>query len=195
MPGVMDYYGYDQESGKLVHVHAHYQLMLGHDLTKNYHLTLEKPLLETAVRQGSFRVPSSRIRAADFRHPDGAETLAPGMSSWSGRASCHGTSGKNWPTCRVEPRTPGCATSWHATCLPSANLCGPRCLEALQPGCPSWRQRKGGPTTCGSSLRAYERKPPVVDTGLKLWRQRAVGGAQAMRSASNLASTSPAAVP
>src|SRR5437667_9364853 len=29
MPGVLDYYGYDRDADKLVHVHAHYQLILG----------------------------------------------------------------------------------------------------------------------------------------------------------------------
>src|SRR5690242_18918744 len=30
MPAVLDYYGYDLDADKFVHVHAHYQLIMGH---------------------------------------------------------------------------------------------------------------------------------------------------------------------
>src|SRR6185436_13778675 len=58
MPGVLDYYGYDGQADKWVHVHAHYQLIMGHDMTKNFRLALEKPYLESAVQGELFRVPS-----------------------------------------------------------------------------------------------------------------------------------------
>jgi hypothetical protein len=40
LPGVLDYYGYDWEAQRFVHVHAHYQLILGHGATKNYHIPI-----------------------------------------------------------------------------------------------------------------------------------------------------------
>ena len=43
MTGVSDYYGYDDQADKWVHVHAHYQLIMGHDMTKNFHLPIEEP--------------------------------------------------------------------------------------------------------------------------------------------------------
>ena len=58
MPGVLDYYGYDEQAEKWVHVHAHYQLIMGHDMTKNFRLALERPYLESAVQGELFRVPS-----------------------------------------------------------------------------------------------------------------------------------------
>jgi thymidylate kinase len=61
MPGVLDYYGYDRASQKLVHVHAHYQLILGHDATKNYHLPIEKQYLESVIQDGLFKIPSPEI--------------------------------------------------------------------------------------------------------------------------------------
>jgi thymidylate kinase len=57
MPGVLDYYGYDRESDRLIHVHAHYQLILGHDASKNYHLPVEQQYLETSTQGDLFRVP------------------------------------------------------------------------------------------------------------------------------------------
>jgi thymidylate kinase len=58
LPGVLDYYGYDQAAQKFVHVHAHYQLILGHDATKNYHLPIEKQYLESIVQEGLFNIPA-----------------------------------------------------------------------------------------------------------------------------------------
>ncbi|MGE5251976.1 MAG: hypothetical protein ACM3QS_17360 [Bacteroidota bacterium] len=57
LPGVMDFYGHDRPSGGLVHVHAHYQLVMGHDLTKNVRLPIEAAYLSSAVQDGLFRVP------------------------------------------------------------------------------------------------------------------------------------------
>lgn len=58
MPGVLDYIGHDEESGRLVHVHAHYQLVVGQDLAKNYHLPVEEAYLSSATQSGLFRIPS-----------------------------------------------------------------------------------------------------------------------------------------
>ena len=58
MPGVLDYYGLDRETKKIVHVHAHYQLIMGHDATKNYHLPIEKQYLELIIQDELFNVPA-----------------------------------------------------------------------------------------------------------------------------------------
>lgn len=42
VPGVLDYYGLDEGSDRLVHVHAHYRLVLGDDMTKNFRLPIER---------------------------------------------------------------------------------------------------------------------------------------------------------
>ena len=66
MPGILNYYGYDEHSQRFVHVHAHYQLVLGHDATKNYRIPVERLLLETAVRHGEIPVTSPEIELALF---------------------------------------------------------------------------------------------------------------------------------
>jgi hypothetical protein len=58
VPGVQDFYGFDAEAQRLVHLHVHYRLVLGHDLTKNFHLPIEKPYLEAADTRGVIPVPS-----------------------------------------------------------------------------------------------------------------------------------------
>lgn len=57
LPGVLDYYGYDADADRIVHVHAHYQLIVGDDLTKNYVLPLERAFIAESVPAGELRVP------------------------------------------------------------------------------------------------------------------------------------------
>jgi thymidylate kinase len=57
LPAIENYYGHDRFSDRIVHVHAHYQLIVGDDLTKNYRIPLEAAFLETTVRDGEFRIP------------------------------------------------------------------------------------------------------------------------------------------
>lgn len=40
-PGLYDYLGFDQVTGKFIHLHVHYQLILGQKYIKNHHLPLE----------------------------------------------------------------------------------------------------------------------------------------------------------
>ncbi len=58
LPGVTDYYGYDRSSGRLVHVHAHYQLVFGSDLSKNYRLPVEKAYLTSSSQKELVRIPA-----------------------------------------------------------------------------------------------------------------------------------------
>jgi len=56
-PGIEHFYGYDAATGDLVHVHAHYQLIVGSDLLKHHRLRAERQFLQSAVQEGVFRVP------------------------------------------------------------------------------------------------------------------------------------------
>ena len=47
-----------KNQGGLVHVHAHFQLILGNDLSKNYRLPLEQDYLRSSVQQDLFRIPA-----------------------------------------------------------------------------------------------------------------------------------------
>lgn len=66
LPGVVDYFGYDEATEKLIHVHAHYQLVLGHDMTKNYRLPIERPYIESAIQAELFKVPSVEFEYVVF---------------------------------------------------------------------------------------------------------------------------------
>jgi hypothetical protein len=66
LPGIRDFYGFDETTTRLVHVHAHYQLVLGHDFTKNYHLPIERAYLNSAIQRALFRIPASGYEFAVF---------------------------------------------------------------------------------------------------------------------------------
>lgn len=45
-PAIEDFLGIDKSTGKLFHLHVHYQLVLGEQYVKNYHLPVEQRMLE-----------------------------------------------------------------------------------------------------------------------------------------------------
>ena len=65
-PGVSSYYGLDGPSGKLVHVHAHYRIALGHPLTKIVYLPIEVPYVDTARRGVPWREPAPEFELVVF---------------------------------------------------------------------------------------------------------------------------------
>ena len=55
-PGIEDWIGFDKETGKLVHIHLHYQLLSGKQYVKEQHLPWENLILDTAVQDPRFNV-------------------------------------------------------------------------------------------------------------------------------------------
>jgi thymidylate kinase len=55
---VEHYYGLDEESGTLIHVHAYLRVITGESLAKNYHLPVEEMLLRNTREVNSIRVPT-----------------------------------------------------------------------------------------------------------------------------------------
>lgn len=58
-PGVVNYLGYDEPSGRLVHLHVHYDLVLGQQHVKDYHLPVEDVLLASLDDIRGIPVPSA----------------------------------------------------------------------------------------------------------------------------------------
>ena len=56
-PAVEDHIGHDEYSGRLVHLHVYYQLILGEHYTKNHRLPLERAFLDGARDLGGILVP------------------------------------------------------------------------------------------------------------------------------------------
>jgi thymidylate kinase len=63
-PGVEDLLGYDDPSGRLVHLHLYYQLVLGQQYLKNHRLPLEQALLTQSILRDGVRVPPPELEVA-----------------------------------------------------------------------------------------------------------------------------------
>ncbi len=61
-PEIEDYLGFDHETGKLFHLHVHYQLVLGEQFVKNYHLPIEKKFLNSTISEGGWiNIPTPEL--------------------------------------------------------------------------------------------------------------------------------------
>jgi thymidylate kinase len=66
MPGIYNYYAFDKSSQILVNVHAHFQLLLGHDFTKNYHIPIELEYIGSSKQKNLFQVPAPEFELIIF---------------------------------------------------------------------------------------------------------------------------------
>jgi hypothetical protein len=60
-PAVENYLAFDEGSGRLFHLHVHYQLVLGEQFVKNYRLPLEEQFLRSARLRHGVYVPSVEL--------------------------------------------------------------------------------------------------------------------------------------
>lgn len=66
IPGIRDYFGYDPNLSELIHVHAHFQLTVGHDATKRIHLNIEDKYLDSAGMVDVIKVPAAEYEFIVF---------------------------------------------------------------------------------------------------------------------------------
>ena len=60
-PALEDYLGFDQTSGKLFHLHVHYQLVLGEQFVKNYRIPIETQVLDSVHFDSGVKVPAAEV--------------------------------------------------------------------------------------------------------------------------------------
>ena len=169
IPGIRDFYGYDQEAQKQVHVHAHYQLVLGHDTTKNYRLPIEEAYLASSTQGELFRVP-----APEFEFVVLVVRMALKHLTWDAvlRGRC-GLSAKEREelaclAARIDRAEVQRVLAEHLPYVDAAVF--EACLRALDSG----RSRRAC-LDAGRRLRdclaACARRPAIVDAWLRPWRQ------------------------
>ena len=95
-PGIENYLGFDPGTGRLFHLHVHYQLVLGEQFVKNYHLPLEQDFWSDTHLQHNVRTPRPEVELIVFavrsllkyRDRDGikeiARTVLKGQKSGTG---------------------------------------------------------------------------------------------------------------
>lgn len=169
MPGVQDYYGYAEEADRLVHVHAHYQLILGHDMTKNHRLPIEKPYLESAVQGDLFKTPAPEFEFIVF-----VIRMILKHATWDAILSREGILIKRerqeleYLSAHMNRDRVYDLLNQH---LPYIDVeLFDNCIKALQPGCSTWTRIKTG-QRLKSKLQANARHSLPVDILLKLWRR------------------------
>ncbi|MCF6158845.1 MAG: hypothetical protein E3K32_09795 [wastewater metagenome] len=66
-PFIYHFYGLDTETGILLHLHVHIKMITGESHTKNYHLPLEKMILENTTSHSSgCRIPQPEVELIIF---------------------------------------------------------------------------------------------------------------------------------
>jgi thymidylate kinase len=169
MPGVLDYFGYDEGSDKWVHVHAHYQLIMGDDMTKNFRFAIEKQYLESAIWDGIFKVP-----AVEFEFIVFVIRMVLKHSTWDAIISRQGKLKASeqrelvYLQSNIDQDRVNEILKDH---LPYINEeLFKNCVRALQPGCSLWTRIQTA-YKLQTRLRANAYYPIFADTILKLWRR------------------------
>jgi thymidylate kinase len=169
MPGVLDYYGYDEEADKLVHVHAHYQLVMGHDMSKNYRLPIEKLYLESVVQGELFKVPVPEYEFIVF-----VIRMALKHLTWDAILGREGSlkSSERRELAYLEARIN--RDRLHSILKRHLPYIDTRlfddCAQALQPGRSLWTRMRAG-QRMQAMLEANGRRSAVIDTVSKLWNR------------------------
>lgn len=169
LPGILHYYGYDRESSKLVHVHAHYQLVLGHDMTKNYHLPIEEPYLASTVQGKLFKVPAVEFELIVF-----VIRMVLKHSTWDAMLSRQGTLSVSekqeldFLQNRADQTKVQKILIQHLSYV-KADLFD-ECLRSLHPGFPIGGRIKVG-HQLQRRLKAQARRSQLQDIYLKPWRR------------------------
>ncbi len=169
LPGIRDFYGYDETTTLLVHVHAHYQLVLGHDFSKNYHLPIECAYLASAVQGELFRIPAPEYEFVVFvirmvlKHSTlDAIIMGHGQLSFSERRELDFL---------LNPITREKSCNVLSKYLPFIKQeLFDICVQALTPGC-SLRKRIWAGQQLQSALRGCARRAQLQDVLLKFWRR------------------------
>jgi thymidylate kinase len=65
-PGIENYLGFDLGTGRLFHLHVHYQLVLGEQYVKNYHLPLEQDFFNATSLEWNVKTPRPEVELIVF---------------------------------------------------------------------------------------------------------------------------------
>lgn len=169
VPGLLDHYGLDEGSGRLVHLQAHYQLVLGDDMTKNYHLPLEREYLDSEGPEHLFRLPAPDFELAIFvvrmilKHAswDAQACLLGGLSASEERELRYllGQVPEATRVAAVTDRLPMLAPTLVE-----------RCLHTVE-SWPGRGQRASTARQLERALAPYARRPRPLDMGLRTIRR------------------------
>lgn len=180
MPGVLDYFGLDEKTGKLVHVHAHYKLVIGDDVTFNYHLPIEHCYFLSTSKRNGLPIPRAEIEFIVFvvrkalRHSSWDAIL-----SGKGPLSSRERDGLSDLESRIELVAVKELLSRHLPFIDYSLLRD--CYHNLRPGSSTW-SRIASTRRLHAVLDAHTRRGRSADLELKIYRRLIRAYQRRMRS-------------
>lgn len=171
IPGILSYYGYDETASRLIHVHLHYKLILGHDLTKNYHLPVENAYLESSRAGEYFRIPATEFELAVF-----VIRMVLKYSTWNtilggqGKLSDRERKEMEFLLQRAPREKMGDLLAAHLPFLGPEIL--DECIRALQTASPLFMRIRAG-HRLQKALRGCRLRSGATDVWLQVWRRLA----------------------
>lgn len=169
MPGVLDYFGYAEDADKWIHVHVHYQLVLGHDMSKNYRLPIEQQYLASAAQGSLFKVPAPEFEFIVFVIRMALKHLAwDVILGREGKLKSAERQELAYLQARIHQNRVDTILQQYLPYI-SVGLFN-NCIRALEPGCSTWARIKIG-QQLQIQLQTNARRPFATDIGLKLWRR------------------------
>ncbi len=168
VPAVRHYYGLDAESGRLVHVHAHFRLVLGDDTTKNFWLPIEDAYLASRSHDVIFPVPAAEYELAVL-----VLRLVLKHSSWDAMLQARGALAASerreliWLQERTTWDQVDAVVHEH---LPFLVGVWPEC-KAVMTDSPGLVKRARTASRLARALDVCARRRPVADTALRLVRR------------------------
>jgi thymidylate kinase len=165
LPGTRDFYGYDDKLDRIIHAHVHFQLVLGHDLSKNYRIPIENPFLGSATLDELFRIPAPEFEMAIFvirmvlKHSTlDAILMRHGALSDSERHEL------DYLQARTSAAKISAVFEQHLPYIDRDLY--QACLQSLQPGCPFWGRITAG-RQLQQKLSSCARRSRTADVFLK----------------------------
>jgi hypothetical protein len=163
--GIESYFGLDPVTGRLIHVHTHYRLVVGGYWRIVYRLPIETPLLESAVQGEVFRVAAAEFELIAFavrmvQRYNLVDTLRRPQPGWL--KSIQGE--LDALLAKTDRARLADILAQHLPCLDLAFI--DACVASLRPGYPRWQRVPLG-RELHRRMRAHARRPPLSVT---VWR-------------------------
>ncbi len=168
LPGIYHSYGLDPATGALVHIHAHYQLVIGDDMTKNIHLPVEAAYLESSTPDRTFMIPSPAFELAVF-----LIRMTVKHCTWDAFVTFQGSLSRSERRElddlleRVDLDEVWSLADAHFPFIPRDLW--ERCLRSVR-GSSRWFQIRTA-RRLQRTLSGWSRRPPAADTWVRMWRR------------------------
>jgi thymidylate kinase len=168
VPAVTHYYGLDRRSGRLVHVHAHFRLVLGDDTTKNFWLPIETAYLASSSHHELLPVPAPEHELAVL-----VLRMVLKHSTWDAQLQRRGAWSASeereldWLRRRTDWQRVDDVVAAH---LPFLVDVWPACRRAVEAGCPRAARMRAADRLV-RALETCGRRSRRRDTALRLGRR------------------------